>query len=423
MPREVGQPEFRPALNEACGYWIVRFAMTWLPCASLPSIPRWRPARPPCSTPSAATIARSEIASNAARPCRSVDAADRARARAQQSRFCRARPHRSHHRTRQFHRACASASPRRAALRSPPASRQSGCRHWRRSPRHYRRRRHVAGGGGDRCAPRPRLSASVRRPAAAPGCTAHSAIARSIAACRRPARRASSATRPNLLAAAWPAGEPRRASVEQRSAPDIEWVARLGAAATEHRNAAEAALSARARRPAAGRSAAGPPMIGFFSSLFARGEPALSEAQRARRGGDGGAACGVVPARLERTGGRGPAARPPCHRAPRHDGRAARRLHHVAAGRGRSGESVGRGCANASVAADLRAGCSILHLRRLAGLARARYFWKSTSTTLPALRLYRARRISRGSRRRPITIREPGGKTAPALVLRRDLID
>jgi tRNA threonylcarbamoyladenosine biosynthesis protein TsaB len=40
-------------------------------------------------------------------------------------------------------------------------------------------------------------------------------------------------TAAKMLAAAWPAGEPAPASVEQRQAPDIDWVARLGAAAVE----------------------------------------------------------------------------------------------------------------------------------------------------------------------------------------------
>jgi tRNA threonylcarbamoyladenosine biosynthesis protein TsaB len=36
-----------------------------------------------------------------------------------------------------------------------------------------------------------------------------------------------------MLAAAWPAGERPPSAVEQRQAPDIDWVARLGAAAVE----------------------------------------------------------------------------------------------------------------------------------------------------------------------------------------------
>jgi tRNA threonylcarbamoyl adenosine modification protein YeaZ len=40
-------------------------------------------------------------------------------------------------------------------------------------------------------------------------------------------------TAANLLAAGWPAGERAPTVVEQRPAPDIDWVARLGAAAVE----------------------------------------------------------------------------------------------------------------------------------------------------------------------------------------------
>jgi hypothetical protein len=36
-----------------------------------------------------------------------------------------------------------------------------------------------------------------------------------------------------MLAAAWPKGERPPSQVDQRSAPDIDWVARLGAAANE----------------------------------------------------------------------------------------------------------------------------------------------------------------------------------------------
>src|SRR5476651_461817 len=40
-------------------------------------------------------------------------------------------------------------------------------------------------------------------------------------------------TAANILAAAWPIGERPPSVVEQRAAPDIDWVARLGAAAVE----------------------------------------------------------------------------------------------------------------------------------------------------------------------------------------------
>jgi len=53
--------------------------------------------------------------------------------------------------------------------------------------------------------------------------------ARSAAA--EPARVVGSAA--NMLAAAWPAAAPAPAMVEMNPAPDVDWVARLGAAATE----------------------------------------------------------------------------------------------------------------------------------------------------------------------------------------------
>jgi tRNA threonylcarbamoyladenosine biosynthesis protein TsaB len=40
-------------------------------------------------------------------------------------------------------------------------------------------------------------------------------------------------TAANMLANVWPANEPAPSAVEQRQAPDIDWVARLGAAAVE----------------------------------------------------------------------------------------------------------------------------------------------------------------------------------------------
>jgi hypothetical protein len=40
-------------------------------------------------------------------------------------------------------------------------------------------------------------------------------------------------TAANMLAAVWPSGERAPTVVEQRQAPDIDWVARLGAAAVD----------------------------------------------------------------------------------------------------------------------------------------------------------------------------------------------
>jgi tRNA threonylcarbamoyl adenosine modification protein YeaZ len=61
-----------------------------------------------------------------------------------------------------------------------------------------------------------------------------------LASLRDAAQRAAASGAPRLtgdaarlLASAWPAGEPAPSSVEQHPAPDIAWVARLGAAAQE----------------------------------------------------------------------------------------------------------------------------------------------------------------------------------------------
>ncbi len=81
-----------------------------------------------------------------------------------------------------------------------------------------------------------------------------------------------------LIAAQWPKAEPPpdagRATGRSRH--------RLDRAARRRRRrrswAAEAALSARARRAAAGRRATATPMIGLLTRLFSRSEPVLSEA-------------------------------------------------------------------------------------------------------------------------------------------------
>lgn len=65
-------------------------------------------------------------------------------------------------------------------------------------------------------------------------------VAPKLAPLREAARAAANSGAPrvignaaNLVAAAWPAGERAPHAVEQRGAPDIDWVARLGAAASE----------------------------------------------------------------------------------------------------------------------------------------------------------------------------------------------
>ena len=128
---------------------------------------------------------------------------------------------------------CASASRRRAASRSRPASRRSASPRSPPSPRRYiadddsapvavaidARHEHVylqVFGPGGRTLVAPRIAPlrdAVR------------------AATTGPARIVGSAAQ--LLAAAWPTSEPPPLLVEQRGAPDIDWVARLGAAAAE----------------------------------------------------------------------------------------------------------------------------------------------------------------------------------------------
>ena len=92
----------------------------------------------------------------------------------------------------------------------------------------------------------------------------------------RSGRRSSRARAAALVAAHWPSGSPAP-RVEVHAAPDIGWVARLGAAAQDEGTAAEAALSAPARRAPAGRRPAAAPMS-WLARLFARAEPALSPA-------------------------------------------------------------------------------------------------------------------------------------------------
>ena len=189
------------------------------------------------------------------------------------------------------------------------------------------------------------------------------------------------------------AGRRARRRAPSSSAPRARH--RLGGAARRrrdrYRHAAEAALSARARCTAAGRCSIGPPMIGFISSLFTRGEPAMSEASARdaaaiaalhgasfRRGWSEQEVEGLL---LDR--------HVIAHRA--RDGRNACRLHHVATGRGRGGNSFGCGCPPPARA------------RPCAPTARSAF--------APARRPWRAHRISGGRR-----AQRPG---APALPPRR----
>ena len=89
-----------------------------------------------------------------------------------------------------------------------------------------------------------------------------------------------------ILATAWPAGE--HAAEQGRAARRARH--RLGGAARRRRagkrKPAQAALSARARRAAAGRQPVGAPMMGFFTHLFMRARAGAVGGERARRRGD-----------------------------------------------------------------------------------------------------------------------------------------
>ena len=228
-------------------------------------------------------------------------------------------------------------------------------------------------------------------------------------------------TAAELLAAAWPPANARRASSMRAARPTSTGWRGSAPPRDETGCAAEAALPARARRPAAGRRAIGAPMIGLFSNLFARGEPVLSEAARRDAAAIAALHARLVPARLERTGGRGPADRPPCHRASRHD-RA--KLAGFIMSRLVEDEAEILSVAVASVPARPRAGAQAARPASApagGSWARARCSWKSTNTMRAAIRLY-DRAGFREISRRPNYYPGTGGKAAAALVLRRDLV-
>ena len=168
-----------------------------------------------------------------ARPRRSADAADRAGDRPRRARLRRARPHRRHHRARQLHR---PARRHRRRARDRARRRQTGGRpvDARRLCRALdRRRRHAA--GGRRRSMRATITSTCRCSdrAAAPSWRRGSRpCARRLRAAATGAPRLTG-TAAAMLAAAWPAGERAPSLVDARRAPDIDWVARLGAAAPD----------------------------------------------------------------------------------------------------------------------------------------------------------------------------------------------
>ena len=214
----------------------------------------------------------------------------------------------------------------------------------------------------------------------------------------------------------------RRARAERRRAARRA-PHRLGGAARRccdrYQDATKAALSARARCTSARRCSIGPPMIGFISSLFTRGEPAMSEASARdasaiailhgasfRRGWSEQEVEGLLLDRHVIT-----------HRALMGTTLAAfimsrlvedeAEILSVAVARRRRGRGLARQLLN-------------LHLRRLAGLGARIVFLEVDEHNDPALRLYRRAGFNEVSRR-PNYYPETGGSAASALVLRRDL--
>ena len=288
---------------------------------------------------------------------------DRAR-----TRILRTRSHRGDHRPRQLHRL---AGRHRGRARHRAGGRQAGrrrSRRWRPSRRHIaaddttcRGRRSMRGTAMSIC----RSSG----PAAARWCRRGSCRSReALHAAASAARRVWSAPAAKMLAAAWPAGRAPAERSRRTRAPDIDWVARLGAAALDTGVAAEAALSARARRAAAERGATGAPMIGFLQQPVRARRTGAVGSDRARCRSDRGAARRVVSARLERTRGRSAADRPQRDRASRAD-RATRSPASSCRGRPRTKR---RSCRSRSIPAQRGRGLArsllTLHLRRLAGL-------------------------------------------------------
>ncbi len=182
-------------------------------------------------TDTGSTHRASRSQTDAARSCRSPDAADRARDEGKRHRLHRARPHRGHHRPRQFHRDCASASRRRAASRWRPAKPVVGLTTLAAYAAPL-----VAENGAH-----PILSAidarhdhvyfQIGSAATAARCSSRRwprSPRRSRP--RNSARCIWSATPRIFSAERWPADAPPPVKVDRQPAPDIAWVAWVGAA-------------------------------------------------------------------------------------------------------------------------------------------------------------------------------------------------
>ena len=223
-----------------------------------------------------------------------------------------------------------------------------------------------------------------------------------------------------MLAAAWPIGERAPSLVDTRRAPDIDWVARLGAAAIET-GAPPKPLYLRApdAQPQ-NRRAIGATMMGLFSNLFARNEPVLSEASSR----DAAAIAALHAASFARGWSEQEV-----------EGLLTDR--HVIAYRAMVGsvmagfimsrlvedeaEILSIAVAGSRRGRGLARNLLTLHLRRLAGLGARAVFLEVDEHNVAAIRLY-GRAGFREISRRPNYYPGADGKAAAALVLRRDLV-
>ena len=284
-----------------------------------------------------------------------------------------------------------------------------------------RRGRQDRGRGRDRCPPRARLSAGVRPRRAHAGRAADRQHRRSGARRRQRSGRASSARRPRCWRPPGRRANRRRCWSTSRRAPDIVWVGTARRRRERRRRRAQAALSARARRAAAGRREAAAPMIGLLTRLFARGEPALSEAGPR----DAAAIARLHAASFRRGWSDGEIERLLLERntvaPPRHDRAHAAGLHPVAAGR-RRGRNLSRSRSRRrAAAAGWRARCSTCICGGWRAWARAPCSSKSTRTTSRRGGSTGAPASARSAAGRAI-INEGRERAATALVLRRDLV-
>jgi ribosomal-protein-alanine N-acetyltransferase len=160
-------------------------------------------------------------------------------------------------------------------------------------------------------------------------------------------------------------------------------------------------------------------MIGLVARLFARGEPALSEAGPR----DAHAIAGLHGASFQRGWSDGEIERLLLERnVVAHRAMAGRELQGFILSRiaGDEAEILSVAVASARRGRGIARALLHLHLRRLAGLGVRTVFLEVDEDNAPARRLY-ARAGYREVGQRPGYYQQPGGARATALVLRRDL--